>query len=448
MGLLQESKAIFYHPLENSTESLKGQSWTESTTTFVSGKVSTALGPTETSDITFGVEAEFLVGTASNISIAGLSETKFVVAYRDQSDANHGTAKIGSVSVLGITFGTEAEFRGTAAQWTSVTRLSATTFVVAYRDEVTSAGTAKLGTVSGTNITFGAQAEFHGSSSISYTSATALTSTTFVVAYRDNGTGDGKANVGTVSGTSITFGATATFLSSSAFELSASALVSAPGTLDATKFVVVYRDVSASSSGTARVGTVSGTDITFGAANQYRTGNGAFFNSVSALAATKFVVGYRDFPVSHGKVKIGTVSGTDITFGPETEFQSTGGGAFDISVVALNAKTFVAAYRDNGDVNHGTIRVGQVSGVTATFGSETEFLNADGATFIAAARLNVFDFAVAYQDGDDASHGTAKAGVLFSGASVTASMPAAYDSAVGAEKITFAGWFKKPSVQS
>lgn len=446
MALLQEDKAVFYHPLENSTETLKGDSWTESTTTFVPGKVATGLGPTETSDITFGVEEEFLVGTASNISIAGLSETTFVVAYRDQSDANHGTAKIGTVSVLGITFGTETEFQGTAVQWNSVTRLSATTFVVAYRDEVGVAGAAKFGTVSGTSITFGAQADFIGSS-ITYTSVTALTSTTFVVAYRDNGTSFGKTNVGTVSGTSITFGATATFLSGSAFELSASALVSAPGTLDATKFVVVYRDVSASSSGTARVGTVSGTNITFGAANQYRSGNGAFFNSVSVLFATKFVVGYRDFPVSHGKVKIGTVSGTDITFGAETEFQSTVGGSFDISVVALNAKTFVVAYRDNGDSDHGTIRVGQVSGVTATFGPETEFLSTGSAGFISAARLNVFDFAVAYQDGDDANHGTAKAGVLFSGASVTG-LSASYATVAGATKVTFAGWFKKPSVQS
>lgn len=450
MGLIQQSKAVFYHPLNDKTEFLESQDWTESTPTYGPGKVSTALGPTVIGDSvdSFGTETEFRVGTATNISVAGLSATNFVVAYRDQSGANHGTAKIGTVSGSDISIGAEVEFQSAGAvQWVSATTLSASVFVVAYRDDADSGhGTARVGTVSGTDITFGAESEFHSSSTTTYISATALSLTKFAVVYKDDGTGLGKANVGTVTGMDITFGTVAEFLSASGpFEISTAAL-------GASKFVVVYRDGANSSHGTAKVGTVSGTDVTFGAEAEYRSSNGAFFNSAAGLSATKFVVTYRDFADSnHGTAKIGTVSGTDISFGAEAEFQGAG-GVFDISVVALSSGIFVVAYRDNADSNHGTVKIGLVSGTDVTFGAETEFLSAGSATWISAAALDgaivppasANKFAVAYRDNADISHGTAKIGTVPAGTSLTGT-GAAYDTVVGATRIAFCGWLKKPS---
>ena len=78
-----------------------------------------------------------------------------------------------------------------------------------------------------------------------------------VIAYRDyNNNYYGTAIVGTVSGTSISFGSSAVF---------ASAVVSVSATFDSTnnKIVIAYKDGSNSDYGTAVVGTVSGTSISF-----------------------------------------------------------------------------------------------------------------------------------------------------------------------------------------
>ena len=77
-----------------------------------------------------------------------------------------------------------------------------------------------------------------------------------VIVYRDRGDSDyGKGIVGTVSGTSISFGSPTTFESASSRFISA--------TFDSSngKVVIAYRDVGNSNSGTSVVGTVSGTSI-------------------------------------------------------------------------------------------------------------------------------------------------------------------------------------------
>ncbi|MFQ5518154.1 MAG: hypothetical protein ACE5E8_11345, partial [Acidimicrobiia bacterium] len=99
-------------------------------------------------------------------------------------------------------------------------------------------------------------------------------------------------------------------------------------------------------------------------------------SEVVALTPTKCVVVYRDAAdLNHGTCRVGTVSGTDITFGVENEFST---GATSVHAVRLNDTQFFLCYTDSGDSNHGTAKIGTVSGTTVTFGAETEFLAADG----------------------------------------------------------------------
>ncbi len=444
MALLQNDKAIFYHPCDDSTESLKSQAWTESTPTYVTGKVSDALSPTVGDSISsFGTESEFLsAGSATSNSVVALDSTKFVVAYSDGADAGHGTARVGTVSGTDITFGAASEFLSAGSvSYISVTALSSTVFVVAYRDEADSNhGTAKVGTVSGTAITFGAETEFLSAGGVFYISAAALDSTKFVVAYSDQPDSfHGTAKVGTVSGTDITFGAEAEFNGTG------STVNNSVTALSSTVFVVAYTDGVAFDHGRAKVGTVSGTDITFGAVSDFNSAGTTSNISVAALSSTVFVVAYRDEADSnHGTAKVGTVSGTAITFGAEAEFLSAD-GATAISAAALSSTVFVVSYTDQADSNHGTSKVGTVSGTAVTFGAETEFLSANGATDNSIAALSTTTTVVAYRDAADSGHGTAKVGPLPAGASLTASTPAAYDSAVAATKVAFCGWLKNPS---
>ncbi len=78
-----------------------------------------------------------------------------------------------------------------------------------------------------------------------------------------------------------------------------------------------------------------------------------------------------------------------------------------------------------------------------TFGAEAEFENTGNITAVAVAFGS--KLAVAYRDGSNSDHGTAKIGAIPFAASLTASTPAAYGSAAAATKMAFVGWMKNPS---
>ena len=448
MALLQNDKAIFYHPLNDATEFLKAQAWTESTPTFAAAKLSSGLFGT--SGLAVGAEAEVLAaGAGSTSPIAALSTSKFVVAYQDTSDLNHGTARIGTVSGTTVTLGAETEFLSAdGATDISIAALDVSKFVVCYRNgSASAAGTASIGTVSGTDITFATAFEFNTGTS-TWTSVVTLSATKFVVAYTDStDSGHGTAKVGTVSGTDITFGAEGEFNSAGGTSFIAAVALSA------TVIAVAYRDLSDSSHGTAKVGTVSGTDITFGAEAEFLSAGLSSQISATPLSSTTSVVSYFDNSDSgHGTAKVGTVSGTDITFGAEAEFLSVGSAGFtgvaaldDAILPPVSATEFVVVYTDGADSSHGTSKIGTVSGTDITFGAETEFLSAGSGTRVFAAALDASNFTVSYADGADSQRGKVKVGAISSDASLTATTPAVYDSAAAATKVAFAGWFKKPS---
>jgi len=106
-------------------------------------------------DITFGSEYVIATSETAYNSVTALDATHFVVAYRDHSNSDYGTAVVGTVSGTAITFGSEYVFNSAVTIYISATTLDATHFVVAYRDDGNSYyGTALVGTVSGSTITY------------------------------------------------------------------------------------------------------------------------------------------------------------------------------------------------------------------------------------------------------------------------------------------------------
>ena len=152
----------------------------------------------------------------------------------------------------------------------------------------------------------------------------------------------GKAKVGTVSGTSISFGSEAEFNSGNTRKIGASFDSSS------NKVVIVYRDAGNSSYGTAIVGTVSGTSISFGSEVVYQSNycneNKCTFNS----SANKTIVSYYDTvsPAS-GKIIVGTVSGTSISFGTAVTYEANSVNAA-VPVYDPSADRVVVAYNHTG----------------------------------------------------------------------------------------------------
>ena len=232
--------------------------------------------------------------------------------------------------------------------------------VTAYRSGSNNYGYAVVGTVSGTSISFGTPVEFGDVSIEEMSVVYDTTNNKVVIVYRDNGNSQyGTAIVGTVSGTSISFGSSVVFNSAETDASSA--------TFDSTngKVVVAYQDKGNSFYGTARVGTVSGTSISFGSEVVFESAYSRFFSTIFDSTNGKVVIAYQDYGnSSRGTAIVGTVSGTSISFGSAVVFNS-GGTTVEIAATydSTNQKV-VIVYSDSSNSDYGTAIVGTVSGTS------------------------------------------------------------------------------------
>jgi len=239
-----------------------------------------------------------------------------------------------------------------------------------------------------------------------YNAVAMLDSTHVVVAYKDTG-GDsyGCAKIGVISGNNVTWGAENVFNAASTRYISIS-------TLNTTHFVVVYQDDGGADYGCARVGLVSGNTISsYGTENIF---NSAITNyiSVSTLDTTHFIVVYRDDGGDdYGCARVGLVSGTTInSYGAENIFNS--GSTTLISVDTFDSTHFVVCYRDGGNANQGTGIIGVTSGTTiSSYGAENIF-NPSSTTNIYVSTLNTTHFVTVYQDFINSQYGTGIIGVI------------------------------------
>ena len=317
-----------------------------------------------------GVTTIFESSTVYRFSSAfDSTNNKVVIAYRGPAGNYHGTAVVATVTGIGITVGSGVEFEGAAIDYPAATFDSANgKIVITYRDGGNSnKGTAVVGTVSGDSISFGTPVVIDGSSNTRY-NVIAYDSTNgkVVIAYRDHANnGYGTALVGTVSGTSISFGSPVVFESAAIADISI-AFDSSNG-----KVVIAYEH--GSNGGTAIVGTVSGTSISFGSAVVYTssstTWNSATFDSTNG----KVVIAYRDSGNSqYGTAVVGTVSGTSISFGSAVVFESSD-SRYLSAIFDSSEDKVVIAYEDHGDSNKGKVVVGTVSGTSISFDDPITF---------------------------------------------------------------------------
>ena len=329
---------------------------------------------------------------------------KVVIAYRDGGNTDYGTAIVGTVSGTSISFGTPVVFESAGSLYISATYdPNAQKVVIAYSDGGNSDyGKAIVGTVSGTSISFGTEVVFEsaGTSDISATYDT--NAQKVVIAYSDQGNSSyGTAIVGTVSGTSISFGTPVVF------ESALSYFISATYDTNAQKVVIAYSDNGNSDYGTAIVGTVSGTSISFGTAVVFESAGVTYMQATYDANAQKAVIAYSDGGNSgYGTAIVGTVSGTSISFGTAVVFESAQSTWISATYDA-NAQKVVIAYTDGGNSNYGTAIVGTVSGTSISFGTEVVFESAYSLTSSATYDANAQKVVIAYTDNGNSGYGTA-----------------------------------------
>ena len=342
------------------------------------------------------------------------NSNKVVISYRDSGNSGYGTAVVATVSDASISFGTPVVFESASSFYTAATFDSnSNKVVIAYRDNGNSShGTAIVGTVSGTGISFGSPTVFN-SGSTEYIGATFdSNSNKVVIAYSDQGNSShGTAIVGTVSSTSISFGSEAVFESASSKFIRADSI-----TFDsnANKVVIAYADFDNSRYGTAIVGTVSSTSISFGSATVFESAAIEYPSTTFDSSNNKVVISYDDGGNSaYGTAIVGTVSGTGISFGSAVVFESAGSTYTSATFDSSNNKV-VIAYNDGGNSAYGTVIDGTVSGTSISFGSAVVFESAGSYDIAATFDSNANKIVIAYKDGGNSNYGT---GIVFSSSS-------------------------------
>jgi hypothetical protein len=292
------------------------------------------------------------------------TNNRVVVAYVTET-GTRGRAAVGTVSGTSISFGTAVEFESTGVTSPSVAFDPNTgKVVIAYN--VGSTGKAIVGTVSGTSISYGTAVTFDASPVAYVRAVYDSSSTKVVIAYQNTSTNYGWAIVGTVSGTSISFGTAVNFNAANSFYVSAAAT--------GTKIVVSYRNGGNSNYGTSIVGTVSGTSISFGTAAVFHAVVADYIMSTYDSTNAKVVIGYVNTSSGdYGTAVVGTVSGTSISFGTPVVFNA----ATTFSSIAISYSVFanrvVIACWNSGSGNNGAMLTGTVSGTSISFSASATY---------------------------------------------------------------------------
>jgi hypothetical protein len=357
-----------------------------------------------TTTVSDGASSPFIFANAATYFTQATYDSannKVVIAYK--SSSNYPTAIVGTVSGSSISFGTAVVVNSAnTGSHSAITYASAQQKVVVVYNDASNGnyGTAKVGTVSGTSISFGAGAIVRANSSISDYSITYDPVAQRVVVFYQSSTG--RASVGTLSGTSISFGSDVTFASHSVIYTTAAYDVAAQ------KVVVAYRN-DTNGRGLASVGTVSGTSISFGTAVEFHNSSVSYLSMAYDVAAQKNVIAGQFYDLGagqfNGQAIVGTVSGTSISFGSRYTYNS--GATTEVGATYdANAEKVVIVYSDGGNSSYGTAIVGTVSGTAISYGAETVYESASALYNAATYDANAEKVVIVYRDLDNSNYGT------------------------------------------
>jgi len=279
--------------------------------------------------------------------------------------------------------------------------------VVVYReDDDGDAGNAVVGTITGTAITFGTPVEFVSGTAISLDATFDSTNNKVVIAYRDTGdTNKGKAIVGTVTGTAITFGSAYQFESGSTNQIACGYDESRQ------KVVIVYRDDGNGDVGMGVIATVTGDTISYGSLVEYES-NVVQPNIVYDSTNNKTLVVFRDFSeTTQGSVRV--IQGSGNTF------DTTGLARFTTNTISHLTACFdpdtgqvIIAYSDTNDSAKGKVITCDASTSTPTFGTAVEFNSGDTRMINIAYHEGVNKIALIYEDYDNSEAGRLLTGTV------------------------------------
>lgn len=275
-----------------------------------------------------------------------------------------------------FTAGTQANAATLQMQRSSVAALSSSSFIYAYVGYNTGSGAADIyavvGTVSGTTITYGTPVIVRSGLSPQGVYISALSATSALVTY-PNASSIWAGKALSISGTSISAGSETTNGSA------CYGVISAP--LSSTTALVICNSTSGI---LASVATVSGTSLSWGSTtSSMSSANGNNYATVSSASSSTGMVAY--IPVSgsnSGKpcAVAMTVSGGSVSYGSETVLDSgQSGTAWPPGICSVTATSAIFAYGDSSTSYLKSVGM-TVSGTTITVGTPVTLTAYDAGT--------------------------------------------------------------------
>ena len=358
----------------------------------------------------FGSEYVFYsTGSTPEIYSAALDSTHFVLVFRDCNNNNFGTAMIGTTNGSAISFSPKFVFNSGVSSLLDIVILNSNSFVVSFMDSSANySHKAVVGTVSGSNISFGSSYMFRANGSYQdKPSISKLDTSHFVVTYPKDSGKIGIARVGTVSGYIISYGPEYIFHNYSTEYPDVVAL-------DSNHFVVSYRHVNKNIVGSdgfyeaysaAKVGTVSGSAISFGAEYVFYPLLSQYFK-IEKLDSTHFLIMFENtytkyYSLRHTSVIVGSTSGSNISFGPLSVILERGSSSYNNGIAILDSTHFVASFPYGVDnPPKGIVKFGTINGLNISFSKEFVFnLSGTGATdYLNVTNLEPSRFVISFID--------------------------------------------------
>jgi len=353
------------------------------------------------------------VETYRTESVYHETEDKMIFIYQDGPDSNKGKitwATLNANVTVSLTYQESTFLNSTCMPMGAVYVPDEDVVVIAYVEGDPYHGKAVAFSLSGNTVTYGSHVTFNAAQtgsdgSVIYDS----NSKKIVIAFEDDGDSEkGKAIVGTVSGTSISLG------SEVEFESGRTGVAANLKTFDSTnnKIVIPYKDRDDSNKGKCVVGTVSGTSISFGSpvvfsTNEIYMAQGAVYDPDSG----NIVIAYRDNVLDsasgRGYIKVGTVSGDTMTFGDPVAY-----GANQTIYAGIgydpDAQKFLVAHTDSTSSPYkGRYSVFTVSGQTPTMlTTDTQFDDGYAAHMNIVRSTSVKRSGIVYNDVSQFSRGS------------------------------------------
>ena len=309
-------------------------------------------------------------GADGSTSFDPFNPNRFACVYPKGSNSNTTTIIIGEVTGTTITFGTELALTGANATYVRLEFDPSTPNMLVVVFSSGNLGKALVCTVSGTTATFSGSAYTFNSGRADYIQMAFDPNTAgkFVIAYQDLANSNyGSSIIGNVSGTTITFGVKQVFFSSGAY---VGSVAFDPHT--ANRFAVSCSNGSNSDRGEIVLGYVTGTSVTFSASSVFTTD--AVYHDQSCSfdlnTANRLVVTYTDRGNSYyGTAVIGTITASSISYGTPVVYAIGNTDYVSADIDSNTPDKFAVLYKDANNSSYGTVIVGTIAGTTIAFGS-------------------------------------------------------------------------------